>query len=282
MISVILPTYNREKLIVDSIKSVLNQTYKDIELIVVDDGSIDNTVYEISKIKDRRIKLYSLPNNMGANYARNYGISKAVGEYIAFQDSDDTWFEDKLEKQMIMLKKINADIVCCALYSFPYGSKNSEKKKYPFRNESSFLSLKDITNINVNISTQTLLLKKECFEFAMFDVEMPRYQDWDLLLRLAKHCSIYYMDDILVNRYESSDSISLQPEKALKALNLIFEKNKGNIEKYPKEYGLFLYVLGTHEAKSGVSHKKTFFKSLQQNFTIKGLVKYIASVINIY
>ena len=110
-ISVIIPTYNRETLIVDSINSVLNQTYKNIEVIIVDDGSVDNTQQEIDKIKDNRIKYIKLEKNYGAPNARNIGIKNAVGQLISFQDSDDILYPNKLEKQFhnIINKKSNLD-----------------------------------------------------------------------------------------------------------------------------------------------------------------------------
>lgn len=88
MISVVIPTYNRAKLIARSIESVLNQTYKDIEIIVVDDGSEDNTEEVVLNIKDDRIRFFRMKCNQGACAARNKGISMATGEYVAFQDRD--------------------------------------------------------------------------------------------------------------------------------------------------------------------------------------------------
>jgi glycosyltransferase involved in cell wall biosynthesis len=99
-ISIIIPSYNREKLIIRSINSILNQTYQNIEVILIDDGSTDNTKKVISQIKDKRFRYIKLRKNKGANVARNIGIQKAIGNYIAFQDSDDFFHSDKLEKQI--------------------------------------------------------------------------------------------------------------------------------------------------------------------------------------
>ena len=98
-ISVIIPTYNRGNLIGDSIKSVLNQTYENLEVIVVDDGSTDNTKEEIDKIEDERVKYIKLMKNSGGSNARNIGIQNANGKYISFQDSDDIYYPKKLEIQ---------------------------------------------------------------------------------------------------------------------------------------------------------------------------------------
>jgi len=100
-VSVIIPTYNRAHLVGRSIQSVINQTYQDFEIIVVDDGSTDNTediIKEFQK-KDKRIKHIKHNKNKGGSAARNTGIRAARGEYIAFLDSDDEWMPTKLEKQ---------------------------------------------------------------------------------------------------------------------------------------------------------------------------------------
>ena len=99
-VSVIIPTYNRAHLVGRAIRSVLNQTYQDFEIIVVDDGSTDNTEEVVKSFNDPRIRYIRHEENKGAAAARNTGIKAAKGKFIAFQDSDDEWLPKKLEKQM--------------------------------------------------------------------------------------------------------------------------------------------------------------------------------------
>ncbi len=115
MVSVIMPTYNSGRFIAESIDSILNQTYDNIELLITDDCSTDNTLEIIRAYaqKDPRVKCFSLPSNMGAGHARNRSIEAARGQYIAFCDSDDIWLPDKLEKQIAYMKKNN----CCFCFS---------------------------------------------------------------------------------------------------------------------------------------------------------------------
>ena len=96
MVSVIIPSYNREKTIKRAVESGLNQTYKDIEVIVVDDCSSDKTIEILTSIKDKRFSYYKLDKNSGACVARNLGIEKVKGDYIFLHDSDDEWLPDKL------------------------------------------------------------------------------------------------------------------------------------------------------------------------------------------
>src|SRR5690349_19341202 len=105
MVSVILPTYNRAHMVLGSIYSVLNQTYTDLELIIVDDGSEDNTEDLISTIPDPRIRYYKLPHSGRNAISKNFAIRITKGSLIAFNDSDDTWVETKLEKQVQLLSQ---------------------------------------------------------------------------------------------------------------------------------------------------------------------------------
>ena len=114
-ISVIIPTYNRGKSIIQSINSVLEQTYHNLEILIVDDCSTDDTEYLISKIDDPRVKYIKLKENKGASFARNIGIKIATGKYITFQDSDDLYKTNKIEKQYINLIKKNSDFDFCKI-----------------------------------------------------------------------------------------------------------------------------------------------------------------------
>ena len=107
MISVIIPFKNTEKYIKECLESVLNQTYKNIEIILINDHSTDKTLNIIQKYQDKRIKILNLKEETGTANARNLGIKKANGMYISFIDSDDIWEKDKLEKQLIFKKQKN-------------------------------------------------------------------------------------------------------------------------------------------------------------------------------
>ena len=109
MISVIIPTYNREKFLPATIDSVLRQTYSDYEIIVVDDGSTDGTQEVIEKLYGGKLK-YIYKNNGGPASARNVGLKNASGNYIAFLDSDDLWFPEKLETQIRFMEKNHSQI----------------------------------------------------------------------------------------------------------------------------------------------------------------------------
>ena len=115
-VSIILPVYNSEKYIKNTINSVLNQTYKDWELIIIDDASTDNSLKIINEFKIDSFRIIKNEMNLGAALSRNKGIKKANGRYIAFIDSDDLWNEDKLEKQIGFMKEQDLAISFSSYY----------------------------------------------------------------------------------------------------------------------------------------------------------------------
>ena len=220
MVSIVIPTFNREKTIVRAVNSVLRQTYCDIEVIVVDDGSQDKTRMLLDEIQDPRIR-YIYQRNSGACAARNKGIKLAQGDYIAFQDSDDIWHEDKLEQQMKIMDKYKPDILFCQMIRFDADSSQENNTVVPEISHSGFLERKDIV---VGISTQCLLTKSYVAKDILFDTDMPRYQDLDWLLRATEKYSLFGLKEILVDYYFSDDSISKSNEKMLTALALLSRK----------------------------------------------------------
>jgi len=186
VVSVVMSTYNREKYICDAIKSVLDQTYKDFELVIIDDGSTDETLKKINFFKDDRIKYY-YQDNAGQNSARNAGINLSHGKYIAMIDSDDIWHKDKLKKQVEILDK-NHDIglVYCGTV-FIDENNGSVYKKPLVGYKGDILDKLLMTNFLYNGSCP--LFRKNCTEkVGLFDTSFKRMTDWEFYLRF----SIYY------------------------------------------------------------------------------------------
>ena len=121
LVSVIMPTYNAGKYLADSINSILNQSYKNLELLITDDASTDPTTLQLLQefaSKDNRVDILYLKENHGAGYARNQSIERAKGRYIAFCDSDDRWTTDKLEKQIAFMNKKKCALSCASYIIF--------------------------------------------------------------------------------------------------------------------------------------------------------------------
>ena len=184
LISVILPTYNRAVDLKKAIESVLIQTYKDFELIVVDDGSSDETDELLSEIKDQRVFSIKHQINKGAAASRNTGIKASKGNYIAFLDSDDTWHPDKLEKQYLLLSKSKSSVGGCVTYYDLIYANKIIKRQIPIQEDFYKQSL-----FGCNLSPgSTLMFKKKCLEKIGFQNEnLKRFEDWEWQIRFSQH-----------------------------------------------------------------------------------------------
>ncbi len=246
LVSVIIPTYNRAHLIGRSIQSVLNQTYLDFEIIVVDDGSTDNTeeVIKVFQEHDKRIRFIRHENNKGAAASRNTGITAAKGEYIAFQDSDDEWFPQKLEKTLNILEAHkNIDFI------FSYGKIVKAKEiigdvgKTPGVNRISKKKLM-IKLFTYNfIPTQGVIVKKEkIIEVGGFDENIYSASDHELWLRLAPICNVYFVDKPLFYLYFSDECITLNVKKRIQSQIYLFKKNDEILKNYT-DFGPGFYFI---------------------------------------
>ncbi|MCA1994727.1 MAG: glycosyltransferase [Coleofasciculus sp. S288] len=183
IISVIIPVYNGERTIKETVKSVLNQTLLNLEVIIINDGSQDSTLEVVSSISDPRIKIFSYPN-AGVSVSRNRGIAQATGEYISFLDADDLWTPDKLEAQ---LKALQANPEAAVAYSWtdwidesgqflrPGGHMIANGKVYEK------LLLRDF----VESGSNPLIRRQALAEVGEFDSWVSPAEDWDMWLRLA-------------------------------------------------------------------------------------------------
>lgn len=204
LVSVILPVYNRADLVVFAMESVLSQTYRPIELIVVDDGSTDDTYVRVIKWADihsgePEFDVHCLHQmNKGANAARNLGIQHSQGELVAFIDSDDRWLPEKLKKQVPLFfndPEVGAVYCGIGLVDLATGRKLSEDRKlYPEGWLLPELLVRDVT-----AGTPGYVVKRECFDkVGFFDVALPARQDWDMSIRLSTKYKIASVPEILV------------------------------------------------------------------------------------
>lgn len=211
-ISIVIPTYNRARFLGRSVRSVLNQTYKNFEVIVADDASTDDTAEIIKTFKDDRIRYIRHESNAGAAAARNTGIKVSRGEYVAFQDSDDEWLPEKLEKQMALFEQVSTETG--VVYTGFWRVRNNQKTYIPpdgIKQKEGYIH-RELLKRNF-VSTQTVVVKKECLEKSgLFDERLPRLQDWELFIRLSKLYEFKYVAEPLVIAYFTPESISAKKD----------------------------------------------------------------------
>jgi glycosyltransferase involved in cell wall biosynthesis len=200
-VSVVIPTYNRAQLVQDAIRSVLQQTYTHFELIVVDDGSTDDTREQVAAFqRDPRVR-YIYQENRGLSAARNAGIRAAQGEYIALLDSDDLWLPAKLEEQMNLLATDGgADVVYCDLREIDLaGNVLSAVWQRP---PSLGTLYEDLMYGNVITgSGSSVLVRAKCFaQVGLFDEALAACEDQDLWRRMSlAQRKFVYLDQVLVH-----------------------------------------------------------------------------------
>lgn len=233
-ISVVIPTFNREKTIKNCLDSVLSQTFSPMEIIVVDDGSSDNTKEIIDNYSDERLRYTALQGNMGAQAARNRGIKDACGSWIAFQDSDDLWLDNKLEKQVDALSEVNFDPLT-VIYTNSMQVDIDSKKKYcknkPIINgDSAYTSL--LTNFGPMF--QGMLVSKIALQkIGYLDENIQSWQEWDTSIRLAKYCRFIYVDEPLFVYYRhKTGTISSDRKKDISGYHYVIYKFEKDIKRY--------------------------------------------------
>ena len=196
LVSVIITTHNRLALLQRAINSVYSQTYKSIELIVVDDASTDDTSLFCRKQSFRYVYI-SPKESRGGNYARNLGIRLAKGTYIAFLDDDDYWLPTKIEKQVELIREKKNELVFCA-------------KRFEFVEESDikyvdvfpkFINSGDLSNrilyTTVATTSDILVARNALFEVGLFDESLHFWQEYELMIRLAQRSPFYFVNEIL-------------------------------------------------------------------------------------
>lgn len=214
LISVIIPTYNRAYCIEKSIYSVLNQTYSNLELIIVDDCSTDDTTSVINSISDNRLRYIKLEKNSGPSFARNFGVKMAKGNYVAFHDSDDIWHLDKLEKQYELMQFNNdCDMVFCKYKTIELFPRiiPAESNFDLSQTEHGML---DVLLTGAKVGTPTIFIKKTFFtNLGGFNEKLKTLEDWELSLRIARFGKICFLNEVLVDVFPSENGVDKITDK---------------------------------------------------------------------
>lgn len=285
MVSAIITTHNRKNLLDRAIQSVLNQTYKDIELIVVSDGSTDGTDEQMKKYEtDIRVKYITYSPGRGGNYARNTGIKAANGKYVAFLDDDDEWLPTKIEKQV---QKIESDsligIVYTGLKSIYVKEGVSYLQAAGFEGDASIRILLG----NVIGTTSTAMIKKEVLDKSgYFDENLKALQDYDLWVRVCQVANIGFVNEPLINYYNLASANQVSDKTSL------YEDSKKYIHnKYQSLYSKLSEAqiktiesndcigLAKNCIRNGNSSKgrKYIIKALRKKFSVVKLIYWLLS-----
>ena len=286
MTSIIIITYNRCKYLSRAIDSIFNQTIQDWELIVVDDGSEDDTADMIRDIKDSRVRYIRVPHSGHLSKLRNIGISNALGEYIAFLDSDDEWLPQKLEKQLDALS-----LYPDAAFSFTDIKvrdihKEIHNGSFPYDQELIYGFFgKQFLMDKLVLFPSSFIAKKSCLEAINLFDETLEAGDHDLMVRLLMAYPGVLVNDpvVMINRHiaNHSDQFKLRPvDDFIYTLDNLLSNDQISQIFYNRCKSRILYKKALYLNRLG--HKKdarsAFFDSFITNpAQWKGLVKYFIS-----
>lgn len=232
-ISVIIPTFNRSDKIEKSVRSVLDQTYPHLEIIIIDDGSKDDTEEVVKSINDERIRYIKNKQNEGASMARNMGVEYASASLIAFQDSDDVWRKDKLQKQMEYWKR-NPEYAL-VYHSYLLHRLNHEAVSVPYAGTEGNLEGEIFSTLlqNNTIGTPTILMTKDSFlDCKGFDTSLDCLEDWDFVLRYSQKYAIGYCNETLLDAYQLEGGISSNPGAFYNCMCKMIARYKDELIKY--------------------------------------------------
>ena len=204
-VSIILPTYNRADTIKRSVTSIINQTFENWELLIVDDGSTDSTAESVNNL-DPRIK-YHYQKNKGVYTARNNGLNLSRCNYITFMDSDDEWMPQKLTLQVEKFEKTSGKVgLIYAFYDVIYDKTNTLVGKIDTHHKG------DVYEVCLSgnpIGASTVLIRKEVLQkVGYFDERFNGMQDWDLWLRISKHYHFDYVPKYVFKYYLHDNQLS--------------------------------------------------------------------------
>jgi glycosyltransferase involved in cell wall biosynthesis len=285
IVSIILPCFNHEKYISQCIKSILTQSYKDFELIIIDDCSDDGSRDIIDEYlnKDDRIVAIFNNENKGPGSSRNSGIEISRGDFIAFCDSDDVWERDKIETQLSVFKGNNDyDVVHSDAYIINENGNRTGQKFSELYQKNMRLNgaiFYDLCKTNF-INTQTVMMKKKCINSAgLFPIENRVAEDWVYWVKIAKSHNFFYIARPLANyrihdKNTNTDSLSYTMNR-IKAINSILFSNPDLPKKIRSEL-LYHLAVQHFEMQEYDTGKKIILESLKcYRFNLKSLLRYL-------
>ena len=230
LVSVIIPCFNSELFIQDCVESVLQQTYENIEIFLIDDGSTDESLSKIDQFSGKIMILKK--ENQGAASARNLGIRNSNGRYIAFLDSDDIWYPEKIEKQVQLMTEKHLDLVYCGGESF--GHIGLSTTYTPEFSGDCYIKFREFpTRAIIVLGCSTAMVRKSILEFSGdFDSEFSgAAEDWDFFRRFCKYGKVGFLDESLVKYRLHDRNVSTRGIKDfyrgnLKAILKMFTEDK--------------------------------------------------------
>ncbi len=242
-VSVVIPTHNRAELLPLAVRSVLEQTFQDFEIIIVDDASKDNTKEVVQGFKDDRIKFLHRDTCGGDAVARNLGIAISKGEYIALLDDDDQWAPEKLEQQVNIFLNSLPNVGAVYTGRVNIDGKTGEMLDVILAKKKGFLFDEFLNHFF--ITTSSVMLRKECFnKVGLFDENIPYNSDFDMWIRVSKDFQFGCIEEPLTRYFIHQKTLSSNFDLVIKGKEKILEKYAQWYVKHPKSFSREFLEIG--------------------------------------
>jgi glycosyltransferase involved in cell wall biosynthesis len=241
-LSVVIPLYNKENYIESTIKSVLNQSFQNFEIVVVNDGSTDNSVNVVKKLNDPRVRLYSNKNH-GLSYTRNFGIKKSIGKYIALLDADDLWRSDYLDCISYFIKSYKNEFVF-ATNNYTWFHKKTPNLKVPPKSAYNSKLIKDYFSYRKNLfSYSSIVFHKSVFDkIGYFNENVNHGEEEEFSIKCLLHYNLVYTSDKKVFYLRNvKNQLTAPNQKRIRVLPNYGYYLENNSNKYLKKYIDFIH-----------------------------------------
>jgi glycosyltransferase involved in cell wall biosynthesis len=249
-VSVIIPTHNRAHFLPTALRSVLNQTFQDLEIMVVDDASTDGTPGLRQQYQDPRIHWLRHDSIRGGGAARNAGIANTRGEYIAFLDDDDEWYPEKLARQIEVMRKRPAEVAAVYTGYLVVDRATGQVRGRMIPRLRGNLHA-DLLKSNPIGGTSSVLLRRTCLDrVGLFDETLPSFQDRDLWIRIAREFHFDYVDQPLLNSFSHPKKVWTNLDALIKGLEIMLEKY-GSSPAFRKQCGARYLWFGLRLCEAG-------------------------------
>lgn len=281
-VSVVIPTYNRPEFLSSAITSVLNQTFQDFEIIVVDDGSRNNTPEVVNRLNNKKIKYIRNEINKGEAGARNTGIMNSDSEYIAFLDDDDEWLPEKLALQVELLKNnpIKVGAVYTGYVEIDVTSQKVLWKMVPVKKGDIY---KDMFIKNYVGIPSTVVARRECFEkVGLFDESVVYPTDYDMWIRISKEFYFEYIKEPLVKYHIHKNTISSNSEIRIRGIELMLKRYRWVFSSNCKAHSQYHIRLGILYCCNGSTKKgrESFLKAIRlYPFDVRNYIFLVVSLL---
>lgn len=241
-VSVVIPTYKRPKLLRRAIRSVLEQSYENLEIIVIDDSPTNESEITIKEFLDENVRYLRRDRRKGVASAKNLGVRMSSGDFIAFLGDDDEWFSNKLEQQVNLFRKVEPETG--VVHSNCFVDNGKETFLY-HKAETGKQSLDELLEYDY-IADSTGLIKKECFKkVGYFDESLIYAEDWDSYIRIAKQFKIKYISEPLAILHITSDGLGRDTRRAIRGHQMVLAKHWQEFKKHRKTLSRHLCQIGS-------------------------------------